>query len=126
MKKCLCLEGNHPLFSAILATTPFICPAGSMPNVFDKYGSSDSNINYKIEAIAPDNTTSNVGPTILKPSGGRGLCRHGPVNVLITSIPRPRSADMFVSITVKGARSVSFVYKYKYGSSTSSPYTVRL
>ena len=107
---------------AIPGTTPFLCPAGSMPNTFDRSGSSDENINYKIEAVAPDNSTSNVGPTILKPSGGQGLCRHGPVNVIITSIPSPRQADMFVSVTVKGAHSVSFMYKY--GSSTSSPYTV--
>lgn len=95
-----------------------------MPNVFDRSGSSDKNVNYKIQIVAPDNTTSNVGPSVLKPTGGRGLCRYGPMNLIITLCPGARSADMFVSIRVKGARSVSFLYKY--GSATSSPYTVRL
>ena len=111
-------------FSMISATTPFTCPAGFMPNVFDKYGTSDRNINYRIEAVTPDNTTSIVGPTVLKPSGGRGLCRYGPMNLIATLVPAPRSADMFVSVTVKGARSVTFLYKY--GSTTSAPYTVRI
>ena len=95
-----------------------------MPMEYDRYGSDSNGVNYKIDAVQPDNTTANVGPTILRPSGGRGYCKYGPQNFVITLIPGGRQSDMYVSVKVKGAASVSFLYKY--GSTTSFPYTVRV
>lgn len=108
----------------VSTTTPtgFTCPAGAMPVRFDRFGNGNSEVDYKIEAVESDNTTSNVGPTVLKPSGGNGLCRYGPVNLIIKLTPKPRSSDMFISLRVKGATSVSFMYTF--GSRSSSPYTV--
>ena len=102
--------------------TRFTCPAGAMPMEYDKYGTDYDGINYKIEAVQPDNTTSNVAPTVLKPSGGQGLCKHGPQNFMITLVPGARQSDMYISLRVKGASSVTSMYKY--GSTTSSPHTV--
>ena len=104
-------------------TSQFQCPAGSMPNEFDKWGSDFPGISYNIELVNSDSTTEDVSKAILRPITGRGLCRRGSINLVITLTPAPRSADMFISLKAKAATSVTFKYT---GSVTSAPYTVRV
>ena len=84
---------------------------------FDRYGNSNPNINYEIVAIASGTTYKNVGPIILKPTVGAAFSKIGPMNLLVNLKPGPRLSNLFVSLKVKKAISVSFTYISNSGMS---------
>jgi hypothetical protein len=109
----------------VTTTSAFECPEGTFPMEYNREDHENGNDRYNIERISSDLTltTTDVTDDVLQPCTGAGLCQKGLVNLLVTLTP-PRSANMFIHLTVKGATSVSLIYTTD--STASDAQTVRL